>query len=97
MSRSNSRSKLASSSSLDSEPLSKPLMLMGLVAFLTVITLELLERQWISAMFWFALLILQVLIPRKFHGDKPVKWILATIICLLAIFQWWSYFCLGKR
>ena len=71
-------------------------MLLVVVVFLAVVTLELLERKWISATFWFALLILQVLIPRKFHWEKPVKWMLTTIICLLAIFQWWSYFSRGR-
>ena len=97
MNSNDSSSKPASSSSLSSEPLSKPLMLLGVVAFLAVITMELLERKWISAVFWLAMLSLQVLTPRKFHWEKPVKWILVTIICLLAIFQWWSYFSRGQR
>ena len=75
----------------------KSLKLIGLIAFGAVIILEIWERKWISVGFWIAMLILQVLIPRKFHGEKPVKWILVTIIVLLAIFQWWSYFSFVTR
>ena len=93
MNPNDSRTKLVSSSSNNS----KSLMLIGIVAFLTVIAWDLLERQWIGAAFMLVLLIFQVLIPRRFSGEKAVKWILVSIMFLLLTIQVWSYLSLVNR
>jgi len=85
--------KLESGSFLDSTPF----RVIGVVAFLTVATLALVERQWTSAAFWLAMLIFQELIRRKFRGEKLVKVILVTIIYLLLIIQIWYYISLVNR
>jgi len=53
----------------------------------TIITLDLLEHRWVSAAFWVCFLILQLLIPKHFRGERLVKWTLVAAIFLLLIIQ----------
>ena len=53
----------------------------------TIITLDLLQHRWVSGGFWLCMLVLQLIIPKRFRGERVVKWALVAAILILLIVQ----------
>ena len=56
-----------------------------IACFSILIALALLGQRWVSAGFWFALMVLQLVIPKHFRGQRILKWIFLLAVCVLLV------------